>query len=190
MNQIAALIVDEGNWLPFSMLLALASVAITLYKHRHSGISTRMRITIAINLFFGLTIATMAFGHLLAVSVKQGQDTLRGSFPLLLGIGILLSLPAWALLFHARGLLRPAAQSTKTTLLLNGWLGLTLLVLGLHNLPIAAPAIFNIAYALHSRRSVGWAILSVAIALHVALFIGSLMFLASGQTFEQFTGIQ
>jgi len=37
---------------------------------------------------------------------------------------------------------------------------------------------------------VGWAIVITAVLFHVGLFIGSLIFLASGQSFEQFRGIQ
>jgi hypothetical protein len=77
----------------------------------------------------------------------------------------------------------------RTTLLLNGWIALTLLVLGIHNLPIAAPAFINIGYHLHSRKVVGWAILSIAVLLNVGLFIGSVIFLLSGQSFEQFSGM-
>jgi hypothetical protein len=76
------------------------------------------------------------------------------------------------------------------TLKLNAWLALTLLALGLHNLPLAAPALLNLGYHLHSRRVVGWAFVSLAVVVNVGLFIGSLIFLASGQSFEQFRGIE
>ena len=78
----------------------------------------------------------------------------------------------------------------RATLVLNAWLAITLLVLGVHNLPLAAPAFFNIAYQLNSRRVLGWAIVSMAAVINVGLFIGSLIFLASGQSFEQFSGIE
>ena len=71
-------------------------------------------------------------------------------------------------------------------LVLNVWLAVTLVALGVHNLPLAAPALFNIGYHLHSRRVVGWAFLSMAVVLDAGLFVGSLIFLASGQSFEQF----
>jgi len=45
-------------------------------------------------------------------------------------------------------------------------------------------------YHLHSRRVVGWAIVSMAVVVNLGLFIGSLIFLASGQSFEQFRGIE
>jgi hypothetical protein len=34
------------------------------------------------------------------------------------------------------------------------------------------------------------AIVSVAVVFNVALFIGALVFMASGQTFEQFSGVE
>lgn len=64
------------------------------------------------------------------------------------------------------------------------------MALGLHNLPLAAPALFNLGYCLHSRRPVGWAIAGLAVAVNLGLFVGSLVFLASGQSFEQFSGME
>ncbi len=75
-------------------------------------------------------------------------------------------------------------------MLLNAWLAGTLLVLGIHNLPLAAPAFFNIGYHLHCRPTVGWAIVALAVVANAGLFVGSLMFFASGQSFEQFSGSQ
>ena len=78
----------------------------------------------------------------------------------------------------------------RSTVTLNAWLAITLLALGIQNLPLAAPAFLNIAYRLHSRPLVGWMIVGMAIILNVGLFVGSLVFLASGQSFEQFSGIE
>ena len=76
-DPLLALIVDEGKWFPASMGLALLSVSIPLYRHRNSDLPARQRITAAMNLFFGVTIGTMAFGHLLAVTTKLALGTLR-----------------------------------------------------------------------------------------------------------------
>ena len=76
----------------------------------------------------------------------------------------------------------------RTTTGLNAWLAVTLMALGLHNLPLAAPSLLNIGYRLHSRRAIGMAIVSVAVVFNVALFVGALIFMASGQSFEQFRG--
>ena len=189
MQRIAALIVNEGNWLPFSMLVALISIAVMFYGRRQAELSTRVRMIVAMNLFFGITIAVMAIGHLMAIFVKHAAGTLRAGLPLLIAIGIALSIPAWGLVLHSAKVFFEARERMRGTIVYNGWLLITLVALGISNLPLAAPALFNIAYSLHSRRSVGWAILSVAVVFQVGLFVGGLMFLASGQSFEQFMGI-
>jgi hypothetical protein len=132
----------------------------------------------------------MAFGHLLAVTIKLAWGTLEGSLLLFYVIGAALAAPAWWLIYHTRRLLASDDEHGRATLILNAWLAITLLALGVHNLPLALPACFNIGYHLHSRRMVGWAIVSLAVVVNVGLFIGSLIFLASGQSFEQFRGIE
>jgi hypothetical protein len=132
----------------------------------------------------------MAFGHLLAVTTKLALRTLEGSVPVFYVIGSALAVPSWWLIAHTRRVLARDDDHGRATLILNLWLAITLLALGVHNLPLAAPAFFNIAYHLHSRRAVGWAIVSTAVVVNVGLFIGSLIFLASGQSFEQFSAIE
>ncbi len=185
-----ALMVDESKWLTASMGFALLAVAILLYHQRHSGFPVRRRVLAAMNLFCGMTIGTMAFGHLLAVTVKFAMGTLEGAVPVFYLIGVALAAPSWWLIYHTRTLLASDNNHGRMTLALNGWLALTLLALGIHNLPLAAPAFFNIGYQLHSRQVVGWAIVSLAVVVNIGLFIGSLIFLASGQSFEQFKGIK
>ena len=189
-DQLVALIVEEGKWLSASMGLALLAVTVLLYRHRHSSLPARRRVLAAMNLFFGVTIGTMAFGHLLAVTTKLTLGTLEGSVPLFYVIGTALAVPSWGLIYHTRRLLTSDDDHGRGTLILNAWLAITLLVLGVHNLPLAAPAFFNVAYQLNSRRVLGWAIVSMAVVFSVGLFIGSLVFLASGQSFEQFSGIE
>lgn len=190
-DQLAALIVDEGKWPTLAMGLALASAMVLLYRHRDADFPMRRRILAAMTLFFGVSIGTLAFGHLLAVTTKLASGTLRGSFPLpvLYLIGIALAVPAGWLSLHTRRVL-VSDQHGRATLMLNSWLGVTLLALGIPNLPLALPALFNIGYHLHSRRAMGWAIVSLAVVLNVGLFVGSLIFLASGQSFEQFSGME
>jgi hypothetical protein len=187
-----ALIVDEATWFPISLGLALASVSILLIRHRQSDLAVRRRITAAMNLFFGVTIATMAFGHLSAVTTKLTLGTLRASLsvPLLYAIGTLLAVPSAVLIHHAVRLVNTDRDHGRRTVVLNAWLAITLLALGIVNLPLAVPAFFNTGYQLHSRKAVGWAIVGLAVALNVGLFIASLVFLASGQTFEQFSGLE
>jgi hypothetical protein len=188
-DQLAALIVDEGKWMPVSMGLALLAVTTLLYRHRRSDLPARRLVTAAMNLLFGVTIGTMALGHLLAVSTKLAQGTLKGPLPFFYVIGISLAVPSWWLIVHTRRVLTSEGHG-RATLALNAWLGVTLLALGISNLPLALPALFNIGYHLHSRRALGWAIVGLAVALNVGLFIGSLIFMASGQSFEQFSGME
>jgi hypothetical protein len=189
-DQLIALIVDESNWLPVSMSLALLSITILLYRLRHSNLTARQRILAAMNLFFGITIGIMALGHLLAVTTKLTLKTLEGSVLMFYAIGIVVAVPSWWLIYHT--LRAPAAGEDhgRAPLMLNAWLAITLLLLGIHNLPLAAPAFFNIAYHLHSRRVVGWAIVTIAAVFNVGLFIGALIFMASGQSFEEFSRIE
>jgi hypothetical protein len=140
---------------------------------------------LGMNLFFGLTIGTMAFGHLLAVTTRFLLGMLEGSVAVFYIIGIVLAVPSWLLIYHTRRMFIQDDHG-RTRLILNGWIAVTLLALGVHNLPLAAPAFLNIGYQLHSRRVVGLAIAGMAVVVNVGLFIGSLIFLASGQSFEQF----
>jgi hypothetical protein len=187
-DQLVAVIVNESKWLPASMGLAFVTLTILLYRHRHSPLRNRGRVMAAMNLFFGTMIGTMAFGHLLAVTTKLATGTLKGSVLVFYVIGIVLAVPSWWLIYHARGMLATGRDNGRMTMVLNAWLAITLLALGIHNLPLAAPAFFNIGYYLHSRRVVGWALVSMLVVANVVLFIGALIFLASGQSFEEFSG--
>ena len=185
-DQIVAFIVDEGKWLSVSMGLALLSATISLYIHSESHL--RRRVLVAMNLFFGVTIGTMALGHLLAVTTKLAMGTLEGPVVLFYIIGIVLAIPSWWLILHTRRVLEN--EKNRKTLILNLWLAATLIVLGVHNLPLAAPAFFNIGYQLHTHRAMGWAILSIAVLVNLGLFVGSVIFMVSGQSFEQFSGME
>ena len=189
-DQLVTLIVDESKWLTASMGSALLALTILLYRYRHSDLPASRRIMAAMNLFFGVTIGTMAFGHVLAVTTKLTLRTLGGSVLVFYLIGIALAVPSWWLVRHARGMFTCDDGHGRTTLVLNAWLAITLVALGVHNLPLAAPAFINVGYHLHSRRAVGWALLTMAVVVNVGLFVGSLRFLASGQSFEQFRGIE
>jgi hypothetical protein len=126
----------------------------------------------------------------MAVTAKLALGTLEGSIPVFYVIGIVLAVPSWWLIHHALAVLASDDDHGRRGLVLNAWLAITLLALGVHNLPLAAPAFFNIGYHLHSRRMVGWIMVTMAVVVNVGLFIGSLIFLASGQSFEQFSGTE
>ena len=190
-DQLLELIVDEGKWLTASMGLALASAALLLLRLRGSMLVLTRRIMAAMNLVAGVTIGTMAAGHLLAVGTKLALGTLRdGSLPMFITIGVVLLVPSLMVVRHTGALLLAPEPAARTTMLLNGWLAISLLVLGLHNVPLAAQAMVNMAYRTQSGRVTGWIIVAIAIVFNVALFAASLVFMASGQSFEQFSGIE
>ena len=189
-DSLLALIVDESKWLPACMSLAALMVGILWYRQRSADLPVRRRVLAAMNLFFAVTIGAMVFGHLLAVTTKLALGTLEGSALLFYGIGVVLAVPVGWLFLHTRNRIASGESFGRKTLVLNAWLGATLLALGLHNLPLAVPAVFNIGYQVHSRKAVGWAIVSLVVVLQVGLFIGALMFLASGQSFEEFRGLE
>ena len=186
-DRLAALIVDESKWFTFSMGCALLAVIILLYRSR--AVPVRRRTEAAMNLFFGATIGTMAFGHLLAVTTKLALGTLTGSVPLFYLIGIVLAVPSWWLIHHTRRVIA-SDDHGRRTMTLNIWLAATLLALGIPNLPLTVPAFLNIGYRLHTRRAVGWTIVWAAVVIEGGLFVASLIFLASGGSFEQFQGIE
>jgi len=189
-DQLVALIVDESKWLTASMGVALLAATALLIRQRGSALAARRLVLAALNLFFGTMIGVMAFGHLLAVTTKLATGTLVGPVLVFYLIGVVLAVPSWWLIVHTRKLLAPNERPGPKTLALNGAVAVTLLGLGVQNLPLAAPAFFNIAYQLHSRRAVGWAIVGLAVVANVGLFVGSLVFLMSGQSFEQFSGMR
>lgn len=70
------------------MALALAAVALLVKRYRGQSRPPHRRLALAaMSLFFGVTIGTMAFGHLLAVSVKLVMGTLAGTVVTLYAMG-------------------------------------------------------------------------------------------------------
>ncbi len=189
-DRLLALIVDESKWLTASLVVALVAVTSMMIWNRRSTLPAPQLALAGMSLFFALTVGTMAFGHLLAVSVKLALGTLQGSSGVLYLIGVSLAVPSWWLAAQTPRLLTAGAPHKTATLGLNLWVVATLLAIGLHNLPLAAPGLINIAYLLQSRRVVGWLLVVLFVAINMALLIGSLVFLASGQTFEQFSGLE
>jgi hypothetical protein len=189
-DHFMAIILDESKWLFFSIITATLATVTLLHRHRKPVVSPRGRVMTAMNLFFGLTIGTMAFGHLLAVTTKHIVGTLEGPWMLFYAIGIAMAVPSWWLIYHARSFLIGRISDNRRTLLLNGWIALTLSVLGLHNVPLALTGLLNIGYHLHSGRVAGGAIVGIAIVVNITLFIGSILFFASGQSFEQLSGME
>lgn len=176
-GRLAAFITGEGNWLPVAMGIALVTVIRVWW--RHSPRPARERIQAAMNLYAGVTLVVMGAGHLLAVTLHLQQGTLRGSAALLYLIGVAIVLPAALLVLNAH---RGGAAA------INGWLAATLVVLGLINIPLAIPALLNIAYSRHSRARAGAIIVVLFVMINAGLFTGGMLFMLSGaRTFEEFT---
>jgi len=191
LERMAAFIIGEGNWLPMAMGAGLAAAAaLVLYRHRRAGLTGRRIILAAMNLFTGVMLAIMGFGHLLAVTTKLVMGTLDGSPFFFYAIGLAITAPSWLIIRHTRAILADEGETARQTVRLNAWMAVTLGVLGLVNLPLALPALCNIGYSLHRRRWVGWTIVGVAVVAGVGLFIGGLVFMASGQTFEEFSRLR
>jgi hypothetical protein len=179
-TRLAAFITGEGNWLPLAMAIALAAVVAAWL--RHARLTRRQRVQEAMNLFTGVTLLVMGIGHLLAVTTKQFQGTLNGFPALLYLIGVAIVIPSTLIVINA---------NRAKAVALNFWMAATLIVLGIVNLPLAIPALLNIAYSKHTRASVGWVIVTVALVINLGLFAGGLMFMLSGaRTFEEFSNMR
>lgn len=171
-DRLAAFIVGEGNWLPIAMTGA-AMVAAAMLKHGRLA---------AMNMFVGVTLLVMGLGHLLAVSTKWLAHTLNGSPALLYLIGIVIVVPAALLVRHAR---------TGRAGTYNGWMAAALIALGLINIPLALPALLNIAYCRHQRPRTGQLIIAAWLLVNIGLFAGGTMFMLSGaRTFEEFNRLR
>lgn len=189
LDRILDLVLDESKWLTAAMLASLLAVAVWIRRTVRERGWDRLVILGVMNRSYGCMIGVMGLGHCLAVAVAGFRGTLRVSPWVLIPLGLAFAVPAWLLFFGTTRLAAGDARWTRWTVVLDAWLALFLLASGLHNLPLAAPACFNLAYQFHTRRVVGWMILSVAVTAYLALFVGSLVFLASGQSFEQFSGM-
>jgi hypothetical protein len=184
---MAAFIVGEGNWLPLAMVIALLAAGFVYL--RASPVPNRARTLAIMNVYVGVMLAVMGAGHLLAVTVKLLDGTLRGAPLLLYAIGVAIMVPAALIIVHTSQAL--AGSSARTTMRLHGWMAATLMVLGLINTPLAIPALLSIAYAAHSRRATGIAIVAGFALVNAGLLIGGLMFMLSGaQTFEEFNNMR
>ena len=189
-ERIIEIILDESKWLPVAMALSLLAIALLAAKGRGQGLSRRVRVLSGLHLFYGCMIGIMTLGHLLAVALKHAQGTLEGSPWFLYPLGLVLTTPAWWLVACAVALERDEERLGQRAVTLNVAMAVGLLAAGPHNLPLAAPAAWNVAYHYHSRRALGWTLVTVASAAYLALFVGSMVFFLSGQSFEELKGLE
>lgn len=185
-ERLLELALDESKWVFAAMVVALGTVAARLRGRRRRALAPRLSVLWAMNLFHGVLIGVLALGHLLAVGLRAADGSLAGSLVPLLLLGVLLAVPSWWLVLAIDRYVDEPARFRRRLVTLDLALGVALLALGLHNAPLAAPAFLCAAHAVHTRRAVGWTIVGLTVALQLLLFAGSIVFLASGQSFEQF----
>ena len=188
LETLLEIILNESKWPAMSIVVGLLVPLLRLRGLLRREGSARDRWLFGMNLYFAFMVGTMAFGHLLAVSIRHAQGTLDNEVPvpLLYVLGVALLVPSVML---ARGTTRAFGEPdfARRSVRWNAWLGVTLVVLDPFTWPLALPALFNSAYALHTRRYLGWTIVTLAAGSTAALLVGSIVFFASGQSFEQFS---
>ena len=176
LDRLAAFIIGEGNWLPIAMTMALAGVVAGWIRRRPAD--GRARTQRAMNVFVGTTLLVMGLAHLAAVTVKLLQGTLGANPAVLYLIGIALVIPSALLVINAE-----RARSVPV----NIWMAVTLVMLGLINIPLAIPPLLTAAYSKSSRPRTGVVIVTAFVLVNAALFTGGMLFLLSGaRTFEEF----
>jgi hypothetical protein len=121
---LAAFVVGEGNWLPLAMGTALIAAGRLYFSSPARTVTRRRRILAVMNLFTGVMLLVMGSGHLLAVSTKLLQGTLRGSALIFYPIGLAIVAPAWLITRHTPRIL--SADDTRTTVRLQMWMAITL----------------------------------------------------------------
>ena len=189
MDKLLDLIVDESKWMPFSFVVALAGSWFWWWRERKLSDGPLPLIDGLLNLFYGCLIGTMAFGHVLAVSVKAGQGTLDQSLFLMLLLGAALATPCVALLACVVRARHLGSNCPRYLLWSNVGLAIVLLALGLHNAPLAAPTLLNIVLLKRPRPWLAKVAVTLGVAAYGFLVVGSIVFLAHGGSFEDFQGM-
>lgn len=180
-------LVNESRWIAPSVALA-ALLAFRAFRTTEAG--DDLRVAAALSVYAGAMVGTMAFGHLFAISLKLAAGDLNGALPALVGIGIVLAVPSWLVVRHGWGVGRGKVVEGRETIILNLLLVGALLVTGPRNAPLAIPALLNTIHAGAHRVRVKQATVALAVAFSLLLFAGSVRFFISGQSFEDFSGME
>ncbi len=190
METIVELILDESKWLPLALAASIGTVSVRLAKRRRGGVS-RTAIGNVMHIAYGCMLGVMGTGHLLAVTVRSlGAEPLQSSLWILYPIGAVLAVPGWWLVKHAWRTEPSKLVEGKTAPALNVFLAGSLVGLGPHNLPLAFPALLNLGYRFLSRPILRWTVVALAVIVYSGLLAGSLVFMASGGSFEEFSGME
>lgn len=165
------LVFSGAAWYQLAVALGLAAL-LPLRSAPRKELAVR-----ALNRFYGVVIAVMATGHLVAGTIAYARGTLSATATpwLLYAVGVAMLAPAAALAIVASRLRTEGAPPGRLALALNGWL-IAVLVAPLASAPLAAPAIAN-AVAIASSRNrtrrlaVGFAAVSYAAMLLASLLV-------------------
>lgn len=150
------LLLRDGLWFFSATGIGLLSAIGLVVIGRREHAPTRVTITAALNLFFGVWIGIMGTGHLFAVTTKALLGVLRPDINLWFAIpfGLAMAVPGWWLVGQARALLRQNETSSSQAMWLNAWLALVLIVPA--GLPAALPAVNAILLLVRRRGRRAW----------------------------------
>ena len=185
MDALFATLTNESRWILPSALIAIA----TSLAAGRGRTWDRPRIAGAAAVFSGLWIGLLAVGHLVAVTMKLTAGTLAGPRPVLYAIGLALLVPAFWVLRNGLDVLQGRAEPGRQTAFRLLVLAIAILATGPRNLPLAVPSLLSAAYAIHRRRVMGAAIALALVIVIALLVVGAAVFFASGQSFEDFGGL-
>ena len=137
------LVLNEDLWFPVAATLAIIAAVILIVKQRRHQVQRRRRIASGLNMFYGVLIGIMGFGHLIGVATKMALGILPSGTSLwfLLPCGFALAAPAWWLVFIAPRLALDNRAIRRKAIVFNVWLGAILLVPAP---PLAALGVLNL----------------------------------------------
>lgn len=143
-------LLNEDLWFPSATVVALIAVTSLILRYRSRGISTTTMLACGLNLFYGVLIGIMGFGHLLGVTIKTMMGTLPVSTSLwfVFPLGFALFVPAWWLVGSVKELGKNRRGVWHRAIALNACLGAVLLPLAG---PLAAPAAANVILLVWKR---------------------------------------
>ena len=147
MKLLKDVLLNEDLWFPSATAVALIAVSGLIMRHRSRGVSTMTMLVCGLNLFYGVLIGIMGFGHLLGITIK----TIMGTLPVSTS-GFALIIPAWWLVGSVKGLSKNRGGVWHRAIVLNACLGALLLPLAG---PLAAPAAANIILLVWKRERSG-----------------------------------
>ncbi len=71
-----SVLLNEDLWFPTSVVIGLMATVVFISSKRAVLPATSTKVMCGLNLFYGVLIGIMGFGHLLAVTINLAQGTL------------------------------------------------------------------------------------------------------------------